>query len=490
MCGPRTHAELKALFEALGSWLARNAVLTQRRSGQVPDLTWARTVIGTLEPLRPDHDSAKLRRLFDSVMQAARGAASPNFAATYRDVEPAQDEHLSTSSIASLVQGVARQLVADGADPLLVDAFATMFNAISLVRMATRWTGFNFAMDAERMQHPTGPLGGMWGTIARGDGSARAHSQRDLERRNFVYSTMESARIAGSTASEVLREGLLAALRASMNTMVAPAAASDQLPLQLEYPGEELAQTRARELLKSLANQLGVEQERGDPRGSMNRPWGERPLADPLSPGRVDDPPAVEADGVDDSMEWESVGEPFGPSTLRPAAASSSASRIDRNLVESGADDPTRWEWGEETSWAEGNEEPLPSGSLFEDEVEALYDSDPEFRWISPSAQPSEVVAPSVNPQASIADEAPAPLYLEGWQLQQEPDDFEFVSDAILGFDEGDLAAEAPFEAADDDDIDALWSAFPDVTHLPPPRRVPLEAEEMSDADELVLAAL
>ncbi|MEI9806810.1 MAG: toxin TcdB middle/C-terminal domain-containing protein [Bacteroidota bacterium] len=212
--------------------------------------------------------------------------ASKRFGVFYRNIQDAQDELVSTSSVREFVKGVL-----DKKGGALTSAEKSTFNEalnyISRVRFPTKWSGFaakGGAGGADRMQHPTSPGLGIWRAfIVSKDGNP--HSELDRRRKEEVINAMEAATKSGSNLEQVLKAGIIRAITFTLNEFTAPATAKDQAPEATISKAERTKQTMAREGLKKLAIDIGAVQEKSKDE-SLGRNWGDRTGLLVLSPRR------------------------------------------------------------------------------------------------------------------------------------------------------------------------------------------------------------
>jgi hypothetical protein len=221
-----THRELGANFREIGRWIA--GLPAEDDS----------------EPTNLNEQQQKEFEIFKQWIETP----PTRFGQKYRNLQPRQDEAVSTASVRELINGISAGLRDLPASERPINAIARSLAAVSTVRMATKFTGV--AEQYYRMQHPTGPEGGTYGKP-----TGREHYHSDLDRRRFVES---EARVAAqqpdATIESVFREMISAGGGYTVNAMAAPAASVSVEPYLPGNPSQTdlLEQTEGREELKNI----------------------------------------------------------------------------------------------------------------------------------------------------------------------------------------------------------------------------------------------
>lgn len=330
---PRTHAELNKEFRLLGQRLGRLLASDFARQ----DLRWVGDVRGILSPVSGAHRDANLWKL---VCEALHTGLRENFEAGYRGVQKNTDENVSTSSVRELLHGVVDGLHAAGVGPFsagldeLCDVLVGLFEGLSRIRLATRFTGFQYRDSLVRMQHAAPRGVELFGANVSGDGSAALHDELDRLRREKVLDAMTQMADAGAPVSRVFQAAAAAALAFTLNAMAAPASAANQRLRSNARPEEVALQMQWRELLKQLAGPLGVQQMPGTQ--AWDAPWISQFVRGSISPRR--DPALRSADPLFaqpssapvSSAPWSSAPVSSAPWSSAPPFSQASAPQYER----------------------------------------------------------------------------------------------------------------------------------------------------------------
>jgi|HubBroStandDraft_6_1064221.scaffolds.fasta_scaffold39056_3 hypothetical protein len=227
------------------------------------------------------------------------------------------DELFSTSTVEKFLTGFFNER----STPLTADEqklFNNVINQISDARIPTKYSGYSIKRGGEtrRMQHPTGRRQGFFADDGDRD-ALSAHSYADRTRRQKVTEAMEAAQGADEEVVDVLKAGLRAGIRDTLNNFTAPVTADNVFRFSRRsgtnrFGEENLDQVRARDLMKEMYVWAGGDLPDPDPaetaQQALSRAW-EGPSdarlagnASPddrrLSPLRVRRARAVDAPGM------------------------------------------------------------------------------------------------------------------------------------------------------------------------------------------------
>lgn len=280
---PRTHQELNQRFFELGQWLGQQLARTYSQQS----LAWVQVARNTLSPVASPHSDAQLWKLVREALQTGLRA---NFESGYRRVQKNTDENVSTSSVRELLAGLVDGLKQAHVGPLtlgldtLCHVVSNLFEGLSRIRLATRFTGFQDRDTGVRMQHAAPQGVELFGANVSGDGSAPLHDELDRTRREQVLDAMTRVASAGASVSAVFQAGASAALAFTLNAMAAPASGRNQQLRNRADPAEVNLQMAWRELMKQLAAELGIPQLAGAQ--AWDAPWWSRLSAGQVSPRR------------------------------------------------------------------------------------------------------------------------------------------------------------------------------------------------------------
>lgn len=261
----RTHAELAICYERLGKGLFSARVSAKPTLRFCPGLKY------------------KTGRIKKLLTDPSKLSSNDKFGRSYRSIQSAQDELVSTSSIRELLKGVT----SSGAlSPKELKDIEPAFELLSMLRFPTKWTGYSLA--SESMQHPTRASDALFADPAV---TASRHNELDLQRRNEVAGAMEvEARKPKSTLQSIIKAAMRSAIEFSLNAFIAPITASDVFPhakaSKAMKPSEQDDQLEARENLKKILHELGGTQEAG--LVDRGRHWSMRRDKRSASPPRID----------------------------------------------------------------------------------------------------------------------------------------------------------------------------------------------------------
>lgn len=259
-----SHAEMDKKFKEIGRQIFKKA-------GTIRKIT--------LLPAEKDYKTDAIREF---LADSTKVNNKKRFGPAYRKIQDAQDELLSTSAARELISGVldGQTLTKQEQENL-----EKLFENVSRIRFPTRYSGF--ARQGDVMQHPTAKGTGFF---AESSQTMKRHNELDLQRKQEVAQAMtDELKNPKATADSIVKAGLRAAIKITLNVFTAPVTASD-VQRHANVTGRTWAELRqqvmAREKLKKIFVLLGGDQKASqDTR--MERPWGCRGGHKSVSPPRT-----------------------------------------------------------------------------------------------------------------------------------------------------------------------------------------------------------
>lgn len=213
----------------------------------------------------------------------AKQKAQSGWPSFYRNLSPAMDELVSTSTMRDLIKGFAAE---GGLSPAQESMLLASLHEISEIRIPTKYVGYAFrnkTLGIADVQHPTKPNGGFWMPERKtGD-----HNALDVQRRRAVYDVMKEEKDkTGSTAQSVLEAGTLRSLTFTVNEFMGPATADNLQTMSSVSLAEKNEQVAYRERLKNEAVRMGASRLSGT-NTSRSRSWNRTVGQREISPERT-----------------------------------------------------------------------------------------------------------------------------------------------------------------------------------------------------------
>lgn len=197
------------------------------------------------------------------------------FGDKYRAIDPQMDELISTSAVREIMRGAA-SVDPSGQD---FEELVIYFEQISMVRLPTSMVGH--ATPRSTMQHPAPKATSFFADSRR---TMSRHAALDLYRKHAVLEMMLKVFKENGSAADMVNAGVATAYTITVNTMYAPATASNVESLRT--PKSNRMQMSLREGAKNAAEAAGAPRIPGE--GKPTDDWSGMPTLD-ISPPRTEE---------------------------------------------------------------------------------------------------------------------------------------------------------------------------------------------------------
>lgn len=219
----------------------------------------AKKILIKLDKMPAEFRKDFVKRLIDKAKEDKE--ASPvidAFERWYRAHWDEMDELVSTSTVRQFLQGLFEKQDYTTLSKTEIELINAIADQISAIRLPTKYSGYS--LSTEVMQHPTSETAGIFANPRE---TAKAHAQRDVQRKKYVVDAMQKAIDAKGELADIAKAGIMAGIEFTLNYFTAPITASNVLPFSRKKNAKASSdpeikeQLEARERMKARYVELG-----------------------------------------------------------------------------------------------------------------------------------------------------------------------------------------------------------------------------------------